>query len=67
VNAWYRLSESYYRQGKYREAEAALVGALRLAPDDRQIQTNLRDLRRLMQSGAPDPPGPTPQSGSPNP
>jgi tetratricopeptide (TPR) repeat protein len=49
VNAWYRLSESYYRQGKYRETEAALVGALNLAPDDRQIQANLRDIRQLLQ------------------
>jgi len=49
VNAWYRLSECYYRQGKYRETEAALVGALNLAPDDRQTQANLRDLRQLMQ------------------
>ena len=52
VNAWYRLSECYYRQQKYREAEAALVGALNLAPDDAHIQQNLRDLRRLMQQPA---------------
>jgi tetratricopeptide (TPR) repeat protein len=52
VNAWYRLSECYYRQRKYREAEAALVGALNLAPDDVHIQQNLRDLRRLMQHPA---------------
>ncbi|HWN81069.1 MAG TPA: tetratricopeptide repeat protein, partial [Candidatus Udaeobacter sp.] len=52
VNTWYRLSESYYRQQKYREAEAALVGALALAPEDAHIQQNLRDLRRLMHAPA---------------
>jgi tetratricopeptide (TPR) repeat protein len=51
VNAWYRLSECYYRQGDYEKAEDALVGAMRLAPEDRNIERNLRDLRRLrMQS-----------------
>jgi tetratricopeptide (TPR) repeat protein len=53
LNAVYRLSECYYRQGKYPEAEAALVAALALAPNDRQIQANLRDLRRLRGQSAP--------------
>jgi len=47
VNVWYRLSECYYVQGDYAKTEGALRGALRLAPDDRQIRKNLDDLQTL--------------------
>jgi Flp pilus assembly protein TadD/4-amino-4-deoxy-L-arabinose transferase-like glycosyltransferase len=47
VNVWYRLSECYYIQGDYEKTEAALRGALRLTPEDHNIQKNLDDLERL--------------------
>jgi tetratricopeptide (TPR) repeat protein len=63
VNAWYRLSECYYRRGEYEQAEEALRGALRLAPLDRQIQQNLHDLRRL-RAQPPDGQGAGARAGS---